>query len=172
MEENILFNTVAAQLGFQAESTVASVSGRITELLAAEASLADVKAEVEKLTIQYKGKEAEVANLEAALTETKAALKVYQDNEAAEKAKAIEDMVAEAINAGKIEAGAKEDWIKMAEANFDMVKSTLASIAGRDVITEEIATDAANQQAAQEATISEIEARINEVCGDIKPLTF
>ena len=63
----------------------------------------------------------------------------------------------------------------MARSNFDMVKATLESIKGRDVISEEIKNDPANAQAAQK-TLEEAEAamaeKVKAVVGDYKFRTF
>lgn len=153
-QENPLFEAVAAQLGFPKDTTVASVTTRIAELMAAQTDLKDVKSQLEALNIKYKGKETEVANLKEQLAGTEAKLKVYQDAEAAAKVAEREALVESAINAGKIPADSKESWLAMAESNFETVKATLDSIPAREVVSTAIATEPQNKDAAAQATKS------------------
>ena len=162
MEKDILsFGAVAAQLGFSAETEVASVSARITELLHAEASLKDaqakvvefeaVKAELDETKIKLAGKEADAQNAQAELESVKASLKKYEDAEKAAREAEIEATVQAAITAGKIDESAKDNWVAMAQSNFEMVKATLDSIQAREKISAKIANDPANAKAAEEA---------------------
>ncbi len=162
MEKDILsFGAVAAQLGFPAETEVASVSARITELLKTEASYKEalekvtqfeaMKAELDNLKIQFAGKKAEVENAQAELESVKASLKTYQDAEKAARESEIEATVQAAIEAGKIDESSKDNWVAMARTNFEMVKATLDSIQAREKISEQIANDPANTQAAADA---------------------
>ena len=139
--ENVSFGAVAAQLGFPVDTPVTSVANRISELLKAESDLKDVQDKFDALTIQHTAKEAEVKNLQDELSEVKASLQTYQDAEKAALDAQIEQTVQDAIDAGKIEASAKDNWLEMAHKNFDMVKSALASIQGREKISEQIAND-------------------------------
>lgn len=148
--ENVSFGAVAAQLGFPADAPLTSVANRISELIKAESDLKDVQDKFDALTIQHTAKEAEVKNLQDELKEVKASLQTYQDAEKAALDAQIEQTVQDAIDAGKIEASAKDNWIEMAYKNFDMVKSALASIQGRDKITQEIANDPENAKRVQD----------------------
>lgn len=193
MEKEILsFNAVAAQLGFSADVEVAPVSARITELLKAESDLkaaqdevaklgeAQAKldkalAEIDELKIQFAGKEAEATNALSELESVKASLKVYQDAEKAQREAEIEATVQAAIEAGKIEEASKENWIAMAQSNFEMVKATLDSIRGREVVTKEIANDPANAKAAEEAlktAEAKMAEKVAEVVGNVELKTF
>lgn len=173
--ENVQFNAVTAQLGLEAETSLQSVSARITQLINAESELKNVKNELGELKIKFKGKETEVANLQKNLSDVEGQLKAYKDAEEDARNASIDAMVEDAIKAGKIDAGSKEDWVGMAKANLDMVKKTLDSIPGRDNIVGEIAKDPENKNDAEEA-MKDVNAKLAEkvkaVVGDITLQTF
>lgn len=173
--ENVQFNAVTAQLGLEAETSLQSVSARITQLINAESELKNVKNELGELKIKFKGKETEVANLQKNLSDVEGQLKAYKDAEEDARNASIDAMVEDAIKAGKIDAGSKEDWVGMAKANLDMVKKTLDSIPGRDNIVDEIAKDSENKNDAEEA-MKDVNAKLAEkvkaVVGDITLQTF
>lgn len=173
--ENVQFNAVTAQLGLEAETSLQSVSARITQLINAESELKNVKNELGELKIKFKGKETEVANLQKNLSDVEGQLKAYKDAEEDARNASIDAMVEDAIKAGKIDAGSKEDWVGMAKANLDMVKKTLDSIPGRDNIVDEIAKDPENKDDAEEA-MKDVNAKLAEkvkaVVGDITLQTF
>lgn len=173
--ENVQFNAVTAQLGLEAETSLQSVSARITQLINAESELKNVKNELGELKIKFKGKETEVTNLQKNLSDVEGQLKAYKDAEEDARNASIDAMVEDAIKAGKIDAGSKEDWVGMAKANLDMVKKTLDSIPGRDNIVDEIANDPENKNDAEEA-MKDVNAKLAEkvkaVVGDITLQTF
>ena len=173
--ENVQFNAVTAQLGLEAETSLQSVSARITQLINAESELKNVKNELGELKIKFKGKETEVTNLQKNLSDVEGQLKAYKDAEEEARNASIDAMVEDAIKAGKIDAGSKEDWVGMAKANLDMVKKTLDSIPGRDNIVDEIAKDPENKNDAEEA-MKDVNAKLAEkvkaVVGDITLQTF
>lgn len=173
--ENVQFNAVTAQLGLEAETSLQSVSARITQLINAESELKNVKNELGELKIKFKGKETEVANLQKNLSDVEGQLKVYKDAEEKARNASIDAMVEDAIKAGKIDAGSKEDWVGMAKANLGMVKKTLDSIPGRDNIVDEIAKDPENKNDAEKA-MKDVNAKLAEkvkaVVGDITLQTF
>ena len=173
--ENVQFNAVTAQLGLEAETSLQSVSARITQLVNAESELKNVKNELGELKIKFKGKETEVANLQKNLSDVEGQLKAYKDAEEEARNASIDAMVEDAIKAGKIDAGSKEDWVGMAKANLDMVKKTLDSIPGRANIVDEIANDPENKNDAEEA-MKDVNAKLAEkvkaVVGDITLQTF
>lgn len=149
---------VAAQLGFTGDkATEANVSIRIKDLLDKEALFDKEKSELETanakitdLTTKVTGHEATIANLTKSYNETKAKLKAYEDAESAAKTKQIEDMVDEAIAAGKIDKSARETWITLAQANFDTAKTTLDSIPAIPNISKEINNDPQNRHDAKD----------------------
>jgi ATP-dependent protease ClpP protease subunit len=170
-EYQVLFDGVAAQLNIAKDTAAASVTARITELLAVENELKAAQANLDQLNIKYSGKEAEVVNLTAELAEVKNALDVYKQAEVEAKKAAIEAMVQDAVNCGKIDASAKEQWEKMANTDMEMVKQTLASIPAREVISKEIAQDPENVLAAEKSmqtTEEEVAAKVKAVIGDVQ----
>lgn len=173
--ENVQFNAVTAQLGLEAETSLQSVSARITQLVNAESELKNVKNELGELKIKFKGKETEVTNLQKKLSDAEGQLKAYKDAEEAARNASIDAMVEDAIKAGKIDAGSKEDWVGMAKANLEMVKKTLDSIPGRDNIVEDIANDPENKKDAEKA-MEDVNAKLAEkvkaVVGDVTLKTF
>lgn len=175
MENDMNFGAVCAQLGLSTDVSTAKVSGRIADLLKAESDLKTVQSQLNNLQIEYKGKEAEVKNVKEKLAEVEATLKGYQDAERAALEAEIANTVQSAIDAGKIDKSAKESWIAMAKTNFEMVKATLASIPGREKISEKIANDPANIQHVQD-TLKTAEEKMAEqvkaVVGDITLKTF
>lgn len=175
-ENDVQFNAVTAQLGLTPDTQLQSVTARITQLMNAEVELKQVKDELGALQIQFKGKTAEVKNLQDKLNDVENKLKVYQTAEEEARNASIEALVNDAITAGKIEAGSKEDWIGMAKANLEMVKKTLDSIPNREDIIAQIANDPDNKKHAEEA-MHEAEAKMAErvkavVGGDFQLKTF
>lgn len=167
-KENFSFSAVSAQLGFQEDAPIANVTGRITELLGAEATLRDTQAELGALKIKYQGKETEVTNIQIKLSGVEAELKKYKDAEEAARVEAIEAMVQAAVDGGKIEGTAKENWVKMAQSNFELTKATLDSIPAREKISEKIGGDPENLTKIQDSvkTAEELMAqRVEKVLG-------
>lgn len=188
-EKELAFDTVCAQLGLAKDTPMASVSPRITELMKVETTLntvkaelktaredlANIKAELDELKIQYKGKEAEAKNLADELTGVKDKLKTYQDAEEAAKAAHIKEIVQAAVTAGKIQAEDEAEWISMAEANLTLVEKTLSGIAPRDKVTQEIANDPANVDAAEKSmktTEEQLAEKVKAVVGDFELKSF
>lgn len=153
------FDAISAQLGLAKDTQAAAIEARIAELINAEAALKETQSELTATKIKLEGKEAELANVNRELTETKAALQAYKDAEQAARIAEIEVVIDDAIKAGKIEASAKDAWTKMAESDFATVKSTLASIQAREVITEVIAGDSANVGKIEE-TLQDVDAKM------------
>ena len=165
------FDAISAQLGLAKDTQAAAIEARIAELINAEAALKEIQSELTATKIKLEGKEAELANVNSELAETKASLQAYKDAEQAALAAEIEAVVDDAIKAGKIEASAKDAWTKMAESDFATVKSTLASIQAREVITEEIAGDLANVGKIEETlkdVDAQMKAKIKENLGDVE----
>lgn len=165
------FDAISAQLGLAKDTQAAAIEARIAELINAEAALKETQSELTATKIKLEGKEAELANVNSELAETKASLQAYKDAEQAALAAEIEAVVDDAIKAGKIEASAKDAWTKMAESDFATVKSTLASIQAREVITEEIAGDPANVGKIEETlkdVDAQMKAKIKENLGDVE----
>lgn len=173
MEQNdtITFDAISAELGLAKDTQAAAVKARIAELMKVEAAYKETQSELTATKIKLEGKEAELANVNDELTETKKSLQAYKDAEQAAHEAEIASVIDEAIKAGKIEAGAKDAWVNMAKADFETVKTTLASIQAREVITEEIAKDPANVDKIEE-TMTDVEAqmkaKVKEHLGEVK----
>ncbi len=165
------FDAISAQLGLAKDTQAAAIEARIAELINAEAALKETQSELTATKIKLEGKEAELANVNSELTETKASLQAYKDAEQAARVAEIESVIDDAIKAGKIEASAKDAWTKMAESDFATVKSTLASIQAREVITEVIAGDPANVGNIEETlkdVDAQMKAKIKENLGEVE----
>ncbi len=177
MEKNNTFNfdAISAQLGLTKDTQAAAVEARIAELINTEAAFKETQNELTATKIKLEGKEAELANMLSELAEVKDSLKAYKDAEQAALEAEINSVIDNAIAAGKINASAKDAWNVMAHADFATVKTTLASIHARDVITEEIANTSENIKNI-ENTLSDVEAQIKaavkEKFGDVKFDTF
>ena len=163
------FQKIMAKLGLTGEATTVDVSAKVDELLGAKSELTALQSKYSELEIKFTGKETEVNNLKGELATAKAELQKYKDAEAAALKAEIEQVVDEAIAAGKITAESKATWIKMAETNFETVKDTLASIEGRKVISEEIAKDPKNIEHANDAMTEaekQMQAQVTKVVGE------
>lgn len=173
MEQNetINFDAIFAELGLPQDTQTAAIKARIAELVKAEATLKEVNGELTATKIKLEGKEAELANVNNELAETKTSLQAYKDAEQAARDAEITTVVEDAIKAGKIEGTAKDAWVAMAKADFETVKTTLASIQAREIITEEIAKDPANVDTIKE-TLTDVEAqmkaKVKEHLGEVK----
>lgn len=150
------------------KATENNITARIKDLLNSEKNLKTVTGELDKakstisdLTTQLNGQKASVENLTKNLSDAQAELKVYKDAEAAAKKAEIEALVEAAIKDGKIAKESKDAWISQAEANLELVKTTLASIPARVEISKEIASDVQNNAEAQAGVKSE-EEKLNE----------
>ncbi len=161
------FGSVCAQLGMSKDSEVADVVNQLTALQNAKTQLEAVQSSYDKLKIEKAGVDTELENVKNELADVKNSLKAYQDAENAAKDAEIEAMVDAAVKAGKISAESKEQWVQMAHSNLDTVKATLDSITGREKLSEQIANDPANVDAAKDNLTEaekklqkEIEARI------------
>lgn len=121
----------------------------------------ELQASFDALKIQKEGLDAQLTNVQNELKTVKDELKTYKDAETAQRQAAIEKFVDDAIAEGKINAEAKSKWVEMAQNNFEMVQATLNSIAKRDKISTQIATDPANVEAAKN-NLTEAEKKMAE----------
>lgn len=154
------FDAISAQLGLAKDTQAAAIEARIAELIKAEIALKDVQSELSAVKIKLEGKNAELTNVNSELNNVKASLQAYKDAEQAAREAEINSVIEDAIKDGKIEASAKDAWKTMAQSDFDTVKSTLASIQAREVITEKIAKDKDN--------VSQIEDTLKDVDAQMK----
>jgi ATP-dependent protease ClpP protease subunit len=152
-EKNISpeYAAVAASLGLKDSFEVTDVITRISALVAVEAKLAETTKALGDAQTVIAGKDAAILNLQKNNSELTASLKVYRDREAEEAKAKIEQLVEAAITDGRIDKAAKAQWVQMAESNFALAESTLASIPVPEKISKEIASDPANVQSAADA---------------------
>lgn len=144
------YGAIAASLGMK-DKEVKEVMARISELAAIEPKYNDAQKSLSDAQTVIAGKEASIQNLQKDLATVTAKLTVYEQREKDERAAHIEQMVEAAITEGKIGRETKAQWVEMATANIALAESTLSSIPVRDKISQEIASDPKNIQAAAEA---------------------
>ena len=163
------YTAVAATLGMKDNFQPKDVMARISELISIEARFKEKEKELSDAQTVIAGKDAAIQNLQTNVNEATASLKVYQDKEAQERKARNEKMVNTARIEGKIDEGDTAKWLEMAEANPELTASILASIPAREKISQEIASDPANVQAAAEgAKTAEIKMaeKVKSVVGE------
>ena len=153
------FGAVVASLGFKEKVEVPQVMARITELVNVENKLNEANQTIDSLKIEKAGEVTKNQNLTKELENVKAELQAYKDAEKKAMSQKIESMVQDAINAGKIEDSAKQNWIDMATKNFDLAKATLDSIPARDKISTEIENDKDNVEKVKDS-VQTVEAQM------------
>lgn len=162
------FGAIAASLGMK-DSDVKDVMARISELATIESKYKDAQKSLSDAQTVIAGKEATIQNLQKELSAATSKLSAFEKKEKDEMTARIEKLVEDAINAGKIDREAKSEWVKMAESNLSLAESTLESIPAREKISEEIAKDPDNIQAAADATKTAeqmMAEKVNEVVGE------
>lgn len=155
------YAAVTASLGLKENCEVNDVMTRITELRNVEAKLADKEKALNDAQTVIAGKDATITNLQKDLEQATASLDVFKNKELEEKGKQIETLVEAAITDGKIDKSTKSEWVKMAESNYPLAESILASIPKREQISKEIAKDPENILAAAKP-VNEAEKQIAE----------
>lgn len=159
------FLSIAAFLGFEGENVqVEAVQSKIIELMNAQKEVETVKAECEALKGKVMAHETTIENLQASLNKANDALKVYEDAEKARKDAEINAMIDAAIEAGKIKAEKKEQWVNFFGSNFDMAKDALDAIPSVVAISQQIADDekAKKDAEAKAAAIEEAKKKADE----------
>lgn len=146
------YTAVAASLGFNDKYEVKDVMARVSELLSVEAKLKEATTKLTDIQTVIAGKDATIQNLQKENGELTGTLNVYRTKESNEKKAKITEMVEAAITAGKIDKSTKEQWVSMAEANYDLASNTLNSIPAPEKISTEIASDPENVKAAKDMT--------------------
>lgn len=142
---------VAASLGIKDKYEIKDVMARISGLIHVEAQLTETKQKLTDAQTVIAGKDATIQNLQKDLAGTTSKLTLFEKKEEDERKSRIETLVENAITEGKIDKETKTQWIEMATSNFELAEKTLASIPAREKITQQIATDPDNIQAATEA---------------------
>ncbi|WP_462353890.1 Clp protease ClpP [Alistipes timonensis] len=158
---SVEYGAVVASLGMEDSTGVKDVMARITELMGVEARLRQVQQSLTDAQTVLAGKEAAIQNLQKDLTGVTDRLQKYEKQEADQKAAAIESFLQKAADEGKIEPVTIPSWVEMAQTNFTLVQSTIDSIPAREKISQQIAADPANVQAAT-AAIRGAEERMAE----------
>lgn len=150
------------------DKEVKDVMARISELAALEPKYKELEKSLSDAQTVIAGKEAAIQNLQKDLSAATAQLSVYRKREQEEQTSRIETLVENAITEGKIDRESKVQWVEMATSNFSLAESTLSSIPAREKISQAIASDTKNVQAAAEAakTAEQLMAeKVTEVVG-------
>ena len=151
------------------DKEVKDVMARISELAALEPKYKELEKSLSDAQTVIAGKEAAIQNLQKDLSAATAQLSVYRKREQEEQTSRIETLVENAITRScKIDRESKVQWVEMATSNFSLAESTLSSIPAREKISQAIASDTKNVQAAAEAakTAEQLMAeKVTEVVG-------
>lgn len=158
------YGAIAASLGMK-DKEVKDVMARISELAALEPKYKEVQKSLSDAQTVIAGKDATIQNLQKDLATATSQLASYQKKEQEEMDTRIETLVEDAIKEGKIDREAKTQWVEMAKSNLTLAESTLASIPAREKISEEIASDPENVQAAAKGAEDLMAKKVNEVVG-------
>lgn len=161
------YGAIAVSLGMK-DKEVKDVMARISELAALEPKYKELGKSLSDAQTVIAGKEAAIQNLQKDLSAATAQLSVYRKREQEEQTSRIETLVENAITEGKIDRESKAQWVEMATSNFSLAESTLSSIPAREKISQAIASDTKNVQAATEAakTAEQLMAeKVTEVVG-------
>lgn len=172
--DKIEITVFAALFGLTGEKATAdNVTAKINELKAkadkAEAiqkALDDTKAQLATANAELTGAKTSISNLTADLTKAKDTLKVYQEAEAKAKEEKINALVDQAIKDCKISKDDREDYIKMAQSDFELTDRILAKIPARDNLGQIISK--ANQETAKDGIETEqqkVQAKVEDVVG-------
>lgn len=162
---NFNYGAVTAYLGMKEDVEVAAVMDRIKELVKTENLLKEAQNTINTLTTEKAGEVAKNENLTKELSEVKDALEVYKKAEKEAFDAKVTALVENAIKTGRIAENAKDSWIGMAQANFELAEQTLNSIPARKTISKEISNDPKNLENAKQATLDEVQAKIMQVVG-------
>lgn len=160
---SVEFGAVVASLGMDDSTGVKDVMARITELIGVEARLRQAQQSLADAQTVLAGKETAIQNLQKDMAGVADRLQKYEKQEADQKAAAIESFLQKAADEGKIESVTIPSWVEMAQTNFALVQNTIDSIPSREKISQQIAADPANVQAAAEGTRSVEERMAKEV---------
>lgn len=174
MEDNKI-SVFAALLGLTGEkATTENVTAKINELKAkaekAEAtqkSLDETKAELTKVNAELTGANTSIKNLNEDLKQTKATLKQYQDTEAKAKEDKVNALIDKAVADCKINKDEREDYIKMAQDNYELAEKILAKIPARDNLGQIISE--ANKGEAKEGVKTEEQKVMDAVTEVVGP---
>lgn len=164
----------AALFGLTGEkATAENVTAKIKELKAKadkadalQTALDEKTTQLATANAELTGAKTSISNLTADLTKAKDSLKVYQEAEAKAKEDKINAFVDKAIKDCKISKDDREDYIKMAQSDFELAERILAKIPARDNLGQIISQ--ANQDTAKDGIKSEeqkVQAKVEDVVG-------
>lgn len=165
---------IAALFGLTGEkATVEAVSAQISSVKAKAEKYDTLKASYDKVTKDYdtaktelEGAKASVKNLTADLDKAKASLAAYEKAEKEAQTLKVNTLVEKAISDCKINKEDKEKWVKMAENDFALAESVLASIPARADISSQLAHENnGNAKENLKDTEAEIKAQVDAVVG-------
>lgn len=148
-EQENAFGSVYAQLGLKETADVSEVVNSINTLKDSVKKLKEVQSAFDAMKIQKEGLDAKLTNVQNELNDVKAQLQTHKEAEKAQRDAEINQFIDAAINDNKIKPESKSMWVEMAQTNFEMVQNTLNSIDKQDKISEKIAQDPANVDAAK-----------------------
>ena len=129
------YGAIAASLGMR-DKDVKDVMARISELAALEPKYKELEKSLSDAQTVIAGKEATIQNIQKDLSSATAQLSTYKKKEQDEQALRIETLIDNAISEGKIDQGARTQWIEMATSNLGLAECTLASIPAREKISQ------------------------------------
>lgn len=125
----------------EVQNLQASIADTITQLEASTAQVDELNAKVSDLEIINKAFETEIENKTSVITALEAKVKAFEDAEAERKVTEATTLVDNAIADRKIKASAKDEWLKLALANFDSVSTVINSISKSVKFSEELETE-------------------------------
>lgn len=173
MDEKL--TSVAAALSLDKEATEADVLAKVVALGKVESRVSTLEKENSELATVKAGLETSLSNIKGELETKNAELtKAVADVDAYKKkeAEAIQaqhlEFVEAAITSGKIKTEAKDQWLAIADANFDACKTAIDGIEGRVIISQEIqltGEEAAKQLTVDEKAKAESQAKIDAAIG-------
>lgn len=174
MEENKI-SVFAALVGLTGDkATPENVTAKITEInakaekaAALQTELDKVKSELTTVKAELTGSQTSVKNLTEDLDKTKAALKIYQDAEEEAKTAKVNALIDQAIKDCKINKDEREDYLKMAQDNYDLAEKVLAKIPARDNLGKVLGEDGTNDaKKGMKTAEQQVIDKVNAVVGN------
>lgn len=172
--DKIEISVFAALFGLTGkDATADNITAKFNELKAKadkadalQAALDEKTTQLATANAELTGAKSSISNLTADLEKAKGALKVYQEAEAKAKEDKINALVDKAIQDCKISKDDREDYIKMAQSDFELAERILAKIPARDNLGQIISQ--ANQDVAKDGIQTEeqkVQAKVEDVVG-------
>lgn len=117
------------------KSQIASAMKEKEEL---QAKVSDFESKLKAQELVNKGNEASIKNLKETVEAQTKKIKVFEDAEKLEKETAINNMVEDAIKAGKITEETRAQWVELANSNLKLAETTLNGIEAKQPISQAI----------------------------------